>query len=449
MEAMGRNLTVKGDLTGGPVLSTMLRFAFPMMAGNLLQQCYNIADTVIVGRTLGADALAAVGSSYSLMTFLTSVFIGLCMGSGVVYSHCYGAGDEKGLKESISVSFVLILAVTVVINLLVMVLSGWILSALSVPSSVLPLMDDYLDIIYTGLAAIFVYNFLAALLRSLGNSSVPLLFLAVSALLNIVLDLLFILSFGLGVEGAAAATVISQYVSAVGIAVYALFRLPVFQNFRFSFSLATLRRIADMSFLTSLQQSVMNLGILMIQGLVNSFGPAVMAAFAAAVKIDSFAYMPAQEFGNAFSTFIAQNHGAGKKERIQEGIRKALLCTVMFCLFMTVLIILTAPCLMGIFIDSSEAEIISIGRGYLYIEGSFYFGIGILFLLYGLYRAIGRPGMSLVLTVVSLGLRVALAYASAPLFGVSAIWWAIPIGWICADLTGLLYFWIRKPLQNG
>lgn len=446
---MGSNLTVKGDLTTGPVLSTMLRFAFPMMAGNLLQQCYNIADTVIVGRAIGADALAAVGSAYSLMTFLTSVFIGLCMGSGVVYSHSYGGGDEKGLSESISVSFILILSVTILINLLVVFLSDWILALLSVPVSVLPLMNSYLDVIYTGLIAVFVYNFFAALLRSLGNSVIPLVFLALSAILNIILDLVLILSFGLGVRGAAIATVISQYASACGIALYAVFRLPVLRHFRFSFSLKVLKKIADMSFLTSLQQSVMNLGILMIQGLVNSFGPAVMAAFAAAVKIDSFAYMPAQEFGNAFSTFIAQNHGAGKKDRIGEGIRKAVLCTVCFCLAVTLVIVFAAPYLMQIFIDSAEVEIIGIGCTYLKIEGSFYFGIGILFLLYGLYRAIGRPGMSLVLTVISLGLRVLLAYLLSPMFGVSAIWWAIPVGWIMADLTGLIFFRLRKPLVNG
>lgn len=449
MVDMGRDLSIKGNLTTGPVLSTMLRFAFPLMAGNLLQQCYNIADTVIVGRTIGADALAAVGSAYSLMTFLTSVFIGLCMGSGVVYSHNYGSGDEKGLRESISVSFVLILSVTLIINLLVVILADWILSALRVPQSVLPLMDSYLDVIYTGLIAVFIYNFFAALLRALGNSVVPLVFLAVSAILNIILDLVLILSFGMGVKGAATATVISQYASALGIAVYAVMKLPQLRDFCFSFTTATLKKIADMSFLTSLQQSVMNLGILMIQGLVNSFGPAVMAAFAAAVKIDSFAYMPAQEFGNAFSTFIAQNHGAGKRDRIGEGIRKAVLCTVVFCLAVTFIIVFTAPYLMQIFIDSSEEEIISIGSGYLRIEGAFYFGIGILFLLYGLYRALGRPGMSLVLTIISLGLRVALAYAFSPLFGVDAIWWAIPIGWVSADLAGMLYYRLRKPVLNG
>ena len=185
----------------------------------------------------------------------------------------------------------------------------------------------------------------------------------------------------------------------------------------------------------------MNFGILMIQGLVNSFGPSVMAAFAAAVKIDSFAYMPAQEFGNAFSLFISQNHGAGQKDRVQEGMRSAVRVSMLFCALISLLVFLFAPSLMLLFISAEETGIIAIGAEYLRVEGTFYCGIGILFLLYGYYRGINRPEMSLVLTVISLGTRVALAYLLAPLpaIGVLGIWSAIPIGWVLADAAGILY----------
>lgn len=188
------------------------------------------------------------------------------------------------------------------------------------------------------------------------------------------------------------------------------------------------------------QQSVMNFGILMIQGLVNSFGSAVMAAFAAAVKIDSFAYMPAQEFGNAFSLFISQNYGAKKPERVYAGIRKAMKISVLFCLSVSLAVFILAPYLMRIFVDASAYEIIQTGAGYLRIEGGFYCGIGILFLLYGFYRGVEKPEMSLILTVISLGTRVLLAYLLAPVsgIGVLGIWWAIPIGWLLADCTGIL-----------
>ena len=186
----------------------------------------------------------------------------------------------------------------------------------------------------------------------------------------------------------------------------------------------------------------MNFGILMIQGLVNSFGVAVMAAFSAAVKIDSFAYMPVQDFGNAFSTFIAQNHGAEQKERIQKGIRSAIKVTLIFCILISIGVCLFARPLMSIFIKPEEVEIISIGVTYLRIEGAFYCGIGCLFLLYGLYRGIGKPGISVILTVVSLGTRVILAYllAAIPTIGLVGIWWAIPIGWILADIIGFVYY---------
>jgi len=201
-----------------------------------------------------------------------------------------------------------------------------------------------------------------------------------------------------------------------------------------------LKEISGLSVLTCVQQSVMNLGILMVQGLVNSFGTAVMAAFAAAVKIDSFAYMPVQDFGNAFSTFIAQNFGAGKKERIRSGIRSALSVSVLFSLAAGVFVFLTAPQLLSFFIDASRPDIIAIGTDYLRIEGSFYFGIGLLFLLYGYFRAVNRPGVSVVLTMISLGTRVALAYllSAIPSVGVTGIWVSIPIGWTLADITGFI-----------
>ena len=190
----------------------------------------------------------------------------------------------------------------------------------------------------------------------------------------------------------------------------------------------------------------MNLGILMVQGLVNSFGPVVMAAFAAAVKIDAFAYMPVQDFGNAFSTFIAQNYGAKESARIRAGLKSAVCISMAFCVVISALVFVFARPLMAIFVDAGETEVILEGVRYLRIEGAFYCGIGCLFLLYGLYRALGKPGMSVVLTVISLGTRVALAYllSAIPAIGVTGIWWSVPIGWGLADLVGLLYYKTKK-----
>lgn len=443
------------ELTQGPVMATMLRFAVPMILGDLLQQCYNIADTLIVGRFLGADALAAVGSAFSLMTFLTSILLGLAMGSGTVFSIRFGQQDEQGLKEGVLASFVLLGAVTVVLNVLVFAGTGWIIRALRTPAELTALMKDYLTVIFAGLAGIFLYNFFAALLRSLGNSVVPLAFLAVSAALNIVLDLWFVAGLGRGVAGAAEATVIAQYVSGLGIALYTAVRFPELIRPAPGVRLrrTRMKEIFSFSALTCLQQSIMNLGILAVQGLVNSFGTTIMAAFAAAVKIDAFAYLPVQDFGNAFSIFISQNYGAGKTGRIRKGIRTAMLTTVTFGLALSALVWVLAAPLMGLFIDdpATAGSVIAEGVRYLHIEGAFYALIGVLFLLYGLYRALGRPGMSVVLTVVSLGLRVALAYAlsALPGVGVVGIWWSVPIGWVLADAFGILYYLRRRRTLVG
>lgn len=436
---------MKKELTTGNVQRTMLLFAGPMIFGNLLQQCYNIADTLIVGRFLGAGALAAVGSSYTLMTFLTSVLIGLCMGSGSVFSFYFGKQNEEKMREAMRASFLFVGAVSVVMNIFVFAGLDLIFRLLRVPEDIYGIMREYVWTIFWGIFFVFLYNYFSFLLRAVGDSVTPLCFLAVGSVLNIVLDLMFVVRLHMGVAGAAWATVLSQIVAGAGIFAYTWAREPGLRFFgatRRSYRALlrqTMPEIIRFSAAASVQQSVMNFGILMIQGLVNSFGTAVMAAFAAAVKIDSFAYMPAQEFGNSFSIFISQNYGAGNRERVREGVHASVRISMLFCIMASAVIFLAARYLMLIFISPSETEIIQIGVQYLRIEGAFYCGIGMLFLLYGYYRGTGRPEMSLILTVISLGTRVVLAYALAPVFGVAAIWCAIPTGWLLADLAGVWY----------
>lgn len=435
------------DLTRGSISKSLFFFALPMMAGNLLQQFYNIADTLIVGRVLGKNALAAVGSVYTLMTFLTSVFLGLSMGAGALFSIYLGKKKMENLRSAVYHAFLLIMIVTILLNGVVYLFLNPILAFLRVPAEVWNPMKDYLLIIFGGLIATSLYNFFACMLRALGNSAVPLYFLAVSAIINIILDLLFIIGFHWGIRGAAAATITAQYISAIGITIYVLCRC---QNVvtgwgHIQWNRRILKEILNLSTLTCLQQSVMNFGILMVQGLVNSFGATIMAAFAAAVKIDTFAYLPVQDFGNAFSTFTAQNYGAGNHSRIRAGIRQAFLMSIRFSIVISVIVFLFAAPLMKIFIVPSEHAVIAAGVQYLRIEGSFYCGIGCLFLLYGYYRAINQAEMSVVLTVISLGLRVLLAYILSSVIGVTGIWIAIPIGWLLADAVGLLY--MKKTLN--
>lgn len=444
---------MRGNLTEGPITSTLLKFAVPMILGNVFQQLYNIADTLIVGRFIGSNALAAVGSSYSLMTFITSVLIGLCMGSGALFSIAFGEKDLCKLRKNLAMSLISIFTVTIVMSITVFIFIDEILYFLQTPVEIYGMMRDYLWIIFFGIVFIFIYNYYSFALRAVGNSVIPFYFLILSTLTNIFLDLLFIITFDMGVKGAALATVIAQVISGLGIMLYTLKNEKILhlQKKDFTFDFVLVKEIMQYSFLTCLQQSVMNFGILMVQGLVNSFGTAVMAAFAAAVKIDTLAYMPAQEFGNAFSLFVSQNYGAGKKERIKQGIKSAIFTSAVFCIVISFLVFIFAQPLMKIFIDQSERTIIAIGVDYLRIEGAFYCGIGCLFLLYGYYRAVQRPEISLILTIISLGTRVLLAYmlSAIPAIGVSGIWWSIPIGWILADFVGIaLYGKISKKLIN-
>ena len=436
------------DMTQGPIMRSMLIFAAPMILGNLLQQCYTIADTLIVGRFLGSDALAAVGSSFTLMTFLTSILLGLCMGSGAFFSIRFGEKDEKGLKDGICASFLLISVLTVILNIAAFIFLDKIEKFMNIPPEVWEYMRGYLAVIFCGIFATFLYNYFASLLRSVGNSAAPLVFLAVSTVLNIGLDLWFVLGLNRGAAGAAEATVAAQYVSGVGIAVYSLKCVPYlkFKKEDLHISRRCIRDIAGFSILTCIQQSVMTLGLLLVQGVVNSFGSAVMTAFAAAVKIDAFAYMPVQDFGNAFSTFVAQNYGAKKSGRIRSGSKGAAAVSILFCVVISAAVWILARPLMIIFVKAEETAVIAEGARYLRIEGAFYFGIGTLFLLYGFYRALGKPHMSVVLTVFSLGTRVLLSYllSAVPSIGVVGIWWSIPTGWLLADSIGIVYYIINK-----
>lgn len=278
-------------------------------------------------------------------------------------------------------------------------------------------------------------------MRSIGNSATPLVILIISSGLNIILDLLFIIELNKGIAGTALATVISQGVSAVIIFVYCYGKTNLLNlnKAEISFDRHIFNAVFKYFIFTALQQSVMNLGILMVQGLVNTFGITVMAAFAAAVKIDSFAYRPLQDFGNAFSTFIAQNHGAEKKDRIRQGLKSAILISGIYAVIISVIVFIFGKWLMLIFIKENNTEIIAIGAKYLRIEGTFYVLIACLFLLYGFYRGIGRPALSFILTVISLGTRVGLSYAMAHGYEMAYlwIWWSIPIGWFLADLIGV------------
>lgn len=432
------------DLTEGKITTKLWAFAIPLMLGNVLQQLYNLVDTWVVGKYIGENALAAVGSSYTLMTFLTSIIIGLCLGSSAFISMAFGKRREDLIKNGIYISFVIIATLTGILMFISYCWINEILNIMNVPDNVKSGMKIYMLYCLAGFVGIFLYNYVSNVLRGIGNSVIPLIFLGVTVALNIVLDIYFVRNLEMGIKGAAIATVISEYVSGVGILVYFLMMYPKYHIHRENMKIKkdNFRNIMALSGFTCLQQSVMNFGILMVQGVVNSFGTDVMAAFAVAVKIDTIAYMPVQDFGNAFSIFVAQNYGAGRTKRIREGIKQTFISVVVFCVVISGVVCGFARPLMAIFVNESKTNIINIGVHYLRIEGAFYIGIGILFMIYGYYRAVNSPMVSVILTVISLGTRVILAYVLSGIsfIGVTGIWAAISIGWFLADFTGIIIY---------
>ena len=441
-------LNKKRDLTTGSITGGLWSFAIPLMLGNVFQQFYNLADTWVVGRYVGDNALAAVGSSYTLLTFLTSVITGLSLGTGAYVSMEFGRRRDDEIRSGVYMSSVMIGALALGIMLLFYMLVDPIIALLCVPTEIAGDMKTYLLWVFIGFFATFLYNYISNLLRAVGNSVVPLVFLSLSVVLNVALDLYFVISLEMGITGAAAATVISQYVSGIGLLLYFIFACPEYRVKKedMHFEHEKFKKILSLSGFTCLQQSVMNFGILVVQGIVNSFGAVVMAAFAVAVKIDTIAYMPLQDFGNAFSVFVAQNFGAQKTERIRSGIRQAALSVAIFSMAVSAIVFCFASPLMSIFVDSANQNTIAEGVRYLQIEGACYIGIGVLFMLYGYYRAVNMPLMSVVLTVVSLGTRVLLAYTlpKTGSVGVVGIWLSVPIGWFLADACGIIYYFARK-----
>ncbi len=436
------------DMTSGSPMKLMLSFTLPMFVGNLFQQLYNVVDTVIVGKFVGREALAAVGSCFAIMVLINSIILGLAMGASVLFSQLYGAKEYNKLKTAIILASVFILGVTAVLSLVAFLGTGTIIRWYQIPTEMVQYSTDYLRCIFAGLLFVSLYNLAANLLRAFGDSKTPLYFLLLACAINIALDLLFVVGFGMEVFGAAIATVIAQAVSGIACICFAVYKIRFLEFKREDaiFDVGLFRSISRYAVLTSLQQSVMNFGIVLVQGLVNTFGAALMAAFAAGVKIDAFAYMPVQDFGNAFSTYTAQNVGARNWKRVRQGLKTAALISGIFSLAVSLIVFLMAEPLIGLFIKAGDFEVIAIGVRYLRIEGAFYILIGFLFLFYGFYRGLGYAHVSIVLTVVSLGTRVALAYLLAPTLGFTMIFWAIPIGWLLADVVGL-GIWLRVRTQ--
>ena len=450
------------NLTEGKPLNLLFFFALPMVAGNLFQQLYNMVDTAVVGKFVGEDAVAAVGSSFPIVFLSVAVASGLSMGCTVVVSQLFGAGRIHEMKTTISTAIISLGVLGLLIMGLGTLLAGPLLQLLGTDPDIMADSRTYLQIYFGGAVFLFLYNTLNGIYNAQGDSKTPLIFLMISSLTNIVLDLLFVIRFGMGVAGVAWATLIAQGLCAVASLLVLLRRMrrmpcePEKQGVKLPlFHMVAVKRIAQIGLPSMLQQSLVSLSMMMMQGLVNSFGKVLVAGYTAATKIDSLAMLPNMNISNAMSSFTAQNIGAGKYERVKEGLKACLLMVAVFSLLITVIIFLFGNQLLSLFLDPGDASgAMGYGLAYMHTVSLFYILMGLLFVPNGMLRGAGDMAAFTFSSMANLFSRVGIAYALVYLtpLGANAIWWSIPAGWAIGASVSLLRVksgkWMRRSVAD-
>lgn len=429
-------------------------FAVPLILGNLFQQFYTTVDSVIVGQFVGEDALAAVGASYSLTSVFIMIAIGGGIGAGVITSQYLGAGNYGKMKTSVFTALNSFLGLSIVLGIIGFMANEQILRALNTPENIMADAVLYLKIYFVGLPFLFMYNILSSVFNALGNSKTPLYLLIFSSLLNIVLDLVMVKVFGLGVAGVAVATLFAQGLSAVISFRLLMRQLKSYQTKEERYRLfdpAMLGNMFKVALPSMLQQSIVSIGMLLVQSVVNGFGSSVLAGYTAGMRIESICIVPMIALGNAVSTFTAQNLGAGKPERVKRGyvagMKIVAAFAVLICLFLT---LLHDPIINAFLEEGSDATAYETGTSYLSFIAFFFVFIGLKAITDGVLRGAGDVVVFTLANLVNLGIRVTFAFTMAGILGVKAVWFAVPIGWATNYLISFIRYlsgkWSRKKL---
>jgi len=418
-------------------------FSFPMIVGNIFQQFYTMVDSVIVGRFINERALAAVGASYALTNIFICIAIGGGVGASVVVSKHFGAKDYTKMKSAVSTALIAFLLMSIGLSLFGLLLNRKIMILLNTPSDTLSMAMIYLKIYFWGLPFLFMYNVISAIFNALGKSSIPLFFLIFSSVLNIILDLFMVTVLHLGVAGVSLATLISQGVATL-ISFFVLVRiLKRFPSETVQlFSEREFSRMFKIALPSILQQSVVSIGMMLVQSVVNAFGSSVLAGFSAAMRIESICVVPMIAIGNAVSSFTAQNLGANKEERVVKGYKASNLMVFFFGLVICFILELFNTSIIGVFLGShGTAEALKVGENYLSFMGWFYCIIGIKMAVDGLLRGAGDMKMFTIANLANLFVRVTVSVLLAPVFGISMVWVSVPFAWF---LNFLISFYQYK-----
>lgn len=429
------------DLTEGKEGKLILNFALPMLLGNVFQQMYNVVDSIIIGKFLGKEALAAVGASFPLIFTMIAFLIGITIGSTVVISQFFGAKQMDKVKRAIDTLYIVMFFASILLTAIGILFSDFIFQLISLPEDVIPLAVEYFNVYAIGFVFFFGFQGTSAIMRGLGDSKTPLYFLILSTIINIGLDLFFVLGLGWGVKGVAAATVISQMGAFFSIVLY-LNKYHSFLDFspmKMRFDTDIFKKSLKIGLPSGIQMTFVSVGFLALYRIVNVFGTPTIAAYSIAMRIDSFASLPAMNFSSALATFVGHNIGANKYERIGKGLTATLKMTAVITISVSLLSIIFAKPLMYLF--TNDNEVVNIGVHYLYIVSPFYILFAFMFVLMGVLRGAGDTIMPMIFTIISLWIvRVPASYFLSQEIGVNGIWWGIPVAWIVGVVASLWYY---------
>ncbi len=420
-----------------------------MLIGNVFQQMYSIVDSIIVGRYLGKQALAAVGASFPLIFMLISFMVGVAMGTTIIISQYFGAKDMKMVKRSIDTMYIFLFFAAIIVTILGITLSGPIFRLINLPEDVIPQAMIFFNVYLVGTVFFFGFHGISSVLRGLGDSKTPLYFLVISTVMNVILVWLFVAVFKWGVAGSAWATVISQAGAFFTGVIYLnrTHEIVKLNSLKLVFDRAIFRKSLMIGLPTGLQQTFVSMGMLAITRIVNGFGTDAIAAYSAAGRLDSLAGLPAMNFGAALSTFVGQNLGANKPERVKQGLKATFMMSGALALFTSLFVIIFRQQLMGLF--TNDAAVIALGAEYLVIVSSFYIFFSTMFVIGGVMRGAGDTIVPMFITLFALwAIRIPAAWIMSEYFGVDGIWWSIPVAWFIGMTLSYLYYlkgnWKKK-----
>lgn len=436
------------NMTSGKPIKLILWFTIPLIIGNIFQQFYSMADTLIVGRTIGVNALAAVGCTGSITFFILGFVMGMTSGLSIITAQRFGANDTAGVKRSFATSIVIAGAVTILLTAVSIPLTRSFLELLQTPAEIIDDAHSYLTIIFAGTAACVLFNLLSNMLRALGDSKMPLVFLIFASIINIIFDFVFILVFHMGVAGAGWATILAQLISGLLCMVYIRKKIPLLcvSKEDFAISVWDIKQHLFVGLPMAFQMSIIAIGSLILQFALNGLGAVSVAAYTTAQKIDSIATMPLNSFGATMATYAAQNYGAGKPERIRKGVFQCILLSVSVSIIMGLVNIFAGHQLTSIFVGSAETEVLSLSQTYLTINGSMYWVLALLFIYRFTLQGLGKGLIPTVAGVMELIMRAFAAIFLTGILGFSGACIANPLAWLgaCIPLTIAYYHTVKK-----